>query len=178
MKKVIVIGSGFGGLATAIRLKSLGLEVTILEKNENVGGHASQLKLSGYTFDMGPSLITAPSIIESVFQAAGRNMANYMNLIKLDPYYRIYFHDKSYVDYSGDNEDMKVQMAKYDPRDAKNFDRFMYECKKIYDAVITDGLGSEPFMSWKKMLEFVPKALRLKDFVTSLYVCQPLFQTS
>ncbi len=162
MKKVIVIGSGFGGLATAIRLKSLGLEVTILEKNENVGGHASQLKLSGYTFDMGPSLITAPSIIESVFQAAGRNMANYMNLIKLDPYYRIYFHDKSYVDYSGDNEDMKVQMAKYDPRDAKNFDRFMYECKKIYDAVITDGLGSEPFMSWKKMLEFVPKALRLK----------------
>ena len=113
MKKIMVIGSGFGGLATAIRLQALGLDVTILEKNEHIGGHASQLKLKGYTFDMGPSLITAPSIIENVFQSAGRNMSDYLKMIKLDPYYRIYFHDRSWVDYSGNGEEMKVQMASY-----------------------------------------------------------------
>ncbi|NIW80137.1 MAG: NAD(P)-binding protein, partial [Calditrichae bacterium] len=60
MKKIIVIGSGFGGLAVAIRLQAQGFQVTIMEKNEMVGGHAYQLKRKGYTFDMGPSLITAP----------------------------------------------------------------------------------------------------------------------
>jgi len=167
MKKVIVIGSGFGGLATAIRLQARGFEVTILEKNENIGGHASQLKQKGYTFDMGPSLITAPSIIEAVFQAAGRNISDYLKLIRLDPYYRIYFHDKSWVDYSGNGEEMKIQMASYAPEDARNYDRFMQRCKLIYDAVITDGLGSEPFMSWKTMLNFVPKALKLNALMPS-----------
>jgi phytoene desaturase len=167
MKKILVIGSGFGGLATAIRLQALGLDVTILEKNEHIGGHASQLKLKGYTFDMGPSLITAPSIIENVFQAAGRNMSDYLKLIKLDPYYRIYFHDRSWVDYSGNGEEMKVQMASYAPGDAQNYEKFMTRCKMIYDAVITDGLGSEPFMSWKTMLNFMPRALKLNALLPS-----------
>ena len=167
MKKVIIIGSGFGGLATAIRLQAQGMDVTVMEKNDHVGGHASQLHRGGYTFDMGPSLITAPAIIEDVFKAAGRNIFDYLNLIKLDPYYRIYYHDKSYVDYSGDSEDMKIQMAKYAPDDAKNYDRFMNSCRKIYDAVITDGLGAEPFMSWKTMLNFVPKAIKLNALLPS-----------
>jgi phytoene desaturase len=161
MKKVIVIGSGFGGLAVAIRLQARGFDVTIVEKNEQIGGHSSQLVKNGYTFDMGPSLITAPEIIESVFQSAGRDMHNYLNLQKLDPYYRIYFHDKSYIDYSGDSEEMKNQMHKFSPEDAQNYDRFMEACRGIYNAVITDGLGSEPFMSWKTMLKFVPKAIKL-----------------
>ena len=167
MKKVIVIGSGFGGLAVAIRLQARGFDVTMMEKNEQIGGHSSQLVKEGYTFDMGPSLITAPEIIESVFQSAGREMNQYLNLKKLDPYYRIYFHDKSYLDYSGDGEDMKIQMAKFAPEDAKNYDRFMEACRGIYNAVITDGLGSEPFMKWKTMLSFVPKAIKLNALLPS-----------
>ena len=167
MKNAIIIGSGFGGLATAIRLQALGLDVTIMEKNEQIGGHASQLSIDGYTFDMGPSLITAPSIIEDVFRAAGRNISDYLNMIKLDPYYRIYFHDKTFVDYNGDREEMKIQMARFDPQDASNYDRFMRDCKNIYDAVITDGLGSEPFMSWKAMFRFVPKAIKLNALLPS-----------
>jgi len=167
MKKIIVIGSGFGGLAVAIRLQAQGFDVTIMEKNEQVGGHSSQLVKGGYTFDMGPSLITAPEIIEGVFRSAGREMKHYLNLRKLDPYYRIYFHDKSYIDYSGDSEEMKIQMAKYAPEDAKNYDRFMEACRGIYNAVITDGLGSQPFMSWKTMFRFVPKAIKLNALFPS-----------
>jgi phytoene desaturase len=167
MKKVIVIGSGFGGLAVAIRLQARGFNVTVMEKNEQVGGHSSQLVKDGYTFDMGPSLITAPEIIEGVFQSAGREMKQYLNLRKLDPYYRIYFHDKSYIDYSGDSEKMKSQMKKFAPEDAQNYDRFMEACRGIYDAVITDGLGSEPFMKWKTMLSFVPKAIKLNALLPS-----------
>ena len=80
MKKIIVIGSGFGGLAIAIRLQAQGFDVTIMEKNDQVGGHSSQLKKDGYTFDMGPSLITAPDIVEAVFKSAGREMNQYLNL--------------------------------------------------------------------------------------------------
>lgn len=161
MKNIAVIGSGFGGLAAAIRLQAKGFQVTIFEKNERVGGHASQLVKDGYTFDMGPSLITAPDIIRSVFQSAGRRMEDYMDLIPLDPYYRIYFHDGTHIDYTGDSDRMKREMAKFSKRDAEAYDRFMEHTHKIYDAVITDGLGSTPFMDLGTMASFVPQAVRL-----------------
>jgi phytoene desaturase len=171
-KKVAIIGSGFGGLSAAIRLQSRGFQVTIFEKNEMVGGHAYQLKKDGYTFDMGPSLITAPDIIQKVFQSAGRKMENYIDLIPLDPYYRIYFHDKSFLDYNGDSEHMKKEMSKFNINDARNYDSFMNLTSKLYDAVITDGLGSTPFMGWKTMIEFMPKALKLR----ALYPCYSLVE--
>ena len=130
MEKVIVIGSGFGGLAAAIRLQARGFDVSIFEKNELVGGHAYQLKKDGYTFDMGPSLITAPDIIKSVFSAADKRLEDYVDLIKLDPYYRIYFHDGSSLDYSGNSNAMKTQMAQFSPHDVANYDRFMEHCRQ------------------------------------------------
>ena len=78
------------------------MTVTIFEKREKVGGRAYQLVKNGYTFDMGPSLITAPFIIDRVFQAAGRRMSDYLDILPLDPFYRIYFHDGTFMDYSGD----------------------------------------------------------------------------
>ncbi len=162
MPKAIVIGSGFGGLGIAARLQAKGFDVTLMEKNARVGGHAAQLKKNGYTFDMGPSLVTAPDIIAGVFKSAGRRLEDYIDMIKLDPFYRIYFHDGNYIDYSGNAEDMKVQMAGYHAGDARNYDRFMDDCRKIYDAVITDGLGSTPFMSFKTMFDFLPRAAKLK----------------
>lgn len=161
MSKIVIIGSGFGGLALAVRLQARGFQVTLLEKNNQVGGHASQLVRNGYTFDMGPSLITAPEIIRAVFKSAGRRMEEYLDLIRLDPFYRIYFHDKSYFDYSGDGEKMKSQMATFSVQDARNYDRFMQACHQIYDAVITDGLGSTPFMTWGSLFNFLPRALQL-----------------
>ena len=104
MRKLVVIGAGLGGLSLGIRLQSKGYQVTILEKNAQVGGHASQRKQQGYTFDMGPSLFTAPGIVRKLFAAAGVRMEDYLDLVPLDPFYRIYFHDGSFLDYSGDSD--------------------------------------------------------------------------
>lgn len=175
-KKIIIIGSGFGGLAEAIRLQARGFDVTILEKNAMVGGHAYQFKKNGYTFDMGPSLITAPEIIQGVFRAAGKDLADYLELIKLDPYYRIYFHDQTYLDYSGDAQAMKAQMAAFDAGDAKNYDRFMQDCRRIYEAVIVDGLGSAPFNRLSTMLNFLPRALRLKAVLPGFSLVKRYFK--
>ena len=173
-QKAIIIGAGFGGLATAIRLQSRGFQVTVFEKNSQVGGHASQLKKNGYTFDMGPSLITAPDIIERVFQRAGKSMYDYLDLTYLDPFYRLYFHDKSYIDYTADADQMKAQMAKFNPDDAGNYEKFMAYTKKLYDAVITDGLGSTPF-DLHAMLRFFPKALSLSALRSTYSVVAKYF---
>lgn len=161
MKSVAIIGSGFGGLAEAIRLQARGFAVTLFEKRAKVGGRAYQLVKNGYTFDMGPSLITAPFIVERVFQAAGREMRDYVDIVPLDPFYRIYYHDGSYLDYSGDSARMKQELARFHPGDAEQYDRFFADIKHIYDAVITEGLGATPFLTWKSFLSFVPRALRL-----------------
>ena len=160
-QKIVVIGSGFGGLAAAIRLQAKGMQVTLLEKNSQVGGHASQLVKDGYTFDMGPSIITAPDLIQSVFECAGARLEDYLDLVKLDPFYRIYFHDGASLDYTDDGEQMKRQMAQFSSKDANNYDRFMAHTRHLYDAVITDGLGATAF-DLPTMLGFLPRALRLR----------------
>ncbi|HSG49510.1 MAG TPA: NAD(P)-binding protein, partial [Longimicrobiales bacterium] len=98
-RNAVIIGSGFGGLALAIRLQAAGIRTTILEKREKIGGRAYQLRDRGYVFDMGPSLVTAPGIVDSIFQAAGRSLHDYVDMIPLDPFYRIYFHDGTHLDY-------------------------------------------------------------------------------
>ena len=175
MKKIIVIGSGFGGLATAIRLQARGFKVTILEKNAKVGGHAYQLKKKGYTFDMGPSLITAPDIIRNIFYSADKKMEDYLDLIYLDPFYRIYFHDGSKIDYGPDANKMKMQMSQFNLQDAANYDKFMSYIYKIYKVVIEDGMGSKPFMSIKSLFKFTPKMITLNAINTGYNVVKKYF---
>lgn len=161
VRTAVVIGGGFGGLALAIRLQAAGVQVTLVEKREKLGGRAYQLVDQGYTFDMGPSLITAPAIIDGVFEAAGRRLVDYIDLIPLDPFYRIYFHDGSHIDYVSDSERMKAQMAQFDEGDAARYDDFVKAIEPIYDAVIADRLGSKPFDTWASMFRFVPKVVKL-----------------
>ncbi|MYA70948.1 phytoene desaturase [Candidatus Poribacteria bacterium] len=163
-QKIVIIGSGFGGLAAAIRLQAKGMQVTLLEKNAKVGGHAYQLVKDGYTFDMGPSIITAPDLIRPLFECAGRRMEDYLNLVKLDPFYRIYFHDGTSLDYTDDSEQMKRQMAQFSADDADNYEHFMAHTRQLYDAVITDGLGATAF-DLPTLLGFLPRALRLRALI-------------
>ncbi len=164
-RTAVVVGSGFGGLAIAARLQSAGLQVTLLEKREKIGGRAYQLVDDGYVFDMGPSLITAPHIIDSIFRASGRRLTDYVELVPLDPYYRIYFHDGSRIDYTGDIEGMRSQMARFDQRDAQRLDGFLEEVRPIYDAVIGDRLGSKPFDSAGAMLRFLPRMAKMRAYL-------------
>lgn len=160
-KRVVVVGAGFGGLALAIRLQARGFDVTLVEKRERVGGRAYQLRRNGYTFDMGPSLITAPEIIERVFAAGGTTSREFLDLLPLDPFYRVYFYDGTWFDYGGSPSRVKSEMAKFDPADADAYDRFMAAVKPIYDAVITRGLGSMPFDRPGTMAKLLPRALKL-----------------
>lgn len=163
--RAIVIGSGFGGLAAAVRLQAMGYQTRIFEKRAKLGGRAYQFEQQGYTFDMGPSLITAPDVIESVFEAAGRRRSDYLDLIPLDPFYRIFFHDGSQIDYSGDPDRMKDQMRRFAPRDADRYDAFMRAIQPIHQAIIVDRLGAQPFDTLRSMIDFIPKALKLGAFL-------------
>jgi phytoene desaturase len=147
-------------------LQAQGWDTTIVEKRSMVGGRAYQFVEAGYTFDMGPSLITAPSLIRGVFESAGKRMEDYLDLLPLDPFYRVYFHDGTHIDYTGDRDEMVEQMRAFDPRDAANYDRFMKAVRPIYDAVITEKLGAKPFDSLRTMIEFVPTVIRLNAYLS------------
>jgi phytoene desaturase len=172
----IVIGSGFGGLASAIRLQALGLQVTIVEQRERVGGRAYQMKESGYTFDMGPSLITAPSIIGAVFERAGKKLDEVLPLMPLDPFYRVFFHDHSRFEYNGSPEGMKSEMRRYNAADAERYDDFMEAIKPIYEEVILKGLGSRPFGDPLTMIKFAPTAIRLGAWRTATQFADKYFK--
>lgn len=164
MPRAVVIGSGFGGLAAAIRLQAMGFATTIVERRAELGGRAYQLREAGYTFDMGPSLITAPDIIDAVFRAGGTSLAEALDLIPLDPYYRVYFHDGSFIDYSGDVRAMKDQMRRFNPADAERYDAFMAAIRPIHEAVITERLGAKPFDSLAAMASFLPRVIRTGSY--------------
>jgi phytoene desaturase len=164
MPKAIIIGAGIGGLSLAVRLACRGFDVEVFEKNNHPGGHAGQIKSNGYTFDMGPTLITAPEIVKEIFGCVGENTADHVDMIPLDPYYRVYFHDGTFIDYNGDGEAMKRQMAEFDKHDADNYEDFIEHSRRIYSAVIEDGLGGTPFNKISTMLKFAPKALQLGAF--------------
>ena len=163
--RAVVIGGGFGGLVAAIRLQASGVSTTLVEQRAQLGGRAGRLRRAGYVFDTGPSLITAPAILEEVFRAAGRRLADYVSLVPLDPFYRVWFHDGSWIDYGADTERMKASMAKFDPRDAARLDDFLAGLRPIHDAVITEGLGARPFDSLASMVAFLPRVVRLRAWV-------------
>ncbi len=159
--RAVVIGSGFGGLAAAIRLQAAGVATTLIEQRTQPGGRAGQIREAGYTFDTGPTLITAPTLLDDVFRAAGRRLEDYLSLVPLDPFYRVCFHDGSAIDYTADTARMKAALARHSPRDARQLDRFLARIRPIHDAVITEGLGARPFDSIAKMASFAPRVLRL-----------------
>ena len=159
--RAVVIGSGFGGLTAAVRLQAAGIATTLIEQRAQLGGRAGQIIDSGYTFDTGPSLITAPPLLEEVFQSAGRRLENYVTLVPLDPFYRVWFHDGTYLDYRSDLAQMKASMAQFDPHDANRLEDFFSKLKPIYESVITEGLGARPFDSLRMMAAFAPRVIRL-----------------
>lgn len=174
--RVAIIGSGFGGLSLAVRLQSAGYRTVILERREKIGGRAYQWTEGGYTFDMGPSLVTAPSIIRSIFDAAGERLEDHVDLVPLDPFYRIFFHDGTHVDYSGDAERMKEQMRRFDAADAERYDDFIRATQRIHEAVIGDGLGRVPFDTLGRMASFIPRAIRLNALMPVAWFARRYFR--
>lgn len=131
-RKALIIGAGFGGLSCAIGLASRGYDVTILEKQLTVGGKLQHIEKSGYQFDRGPSTITMPHVFRSVFEQAGRQIEDYVDLYDLEPRTRNIFADGSVVDLSRHAEVTAEQIAIYSPEDALQYPRFLAEAKQMY----------------------------------------------
>ena len=158
--KVIVIGGGFGGLAAGIRLQAAGHAVTLLEAREHLGGRAYQLKEAGFTFDMGPTLITAPHLLEDLWAAAGRSLKEDVTLVPLSPFYRIYFHDGRYFDYWGTAAEDEAEIARFEPRDVEGYRAFLADTQRIYQRAFAD-LADQPFLTLGAFLRVVPELARL-----------------
>jgi phytoene desaturase len=158
--KAIVIGGGFGGLATAIRLQAAGQAVTLLEARDRLGGRAYRLQKDGFTFDMGPSLITAPHLLEDIWKAAGRSLKDDIALVPLSPYYRIYFQDGRYFDYWGTPAEEDAEIAKFEPRDVVGYRAFLAATERIYQRAFAD-LADQPFLTLGGFLGIVPELVRL-----------------
>ncbi len=154
-----MIGSGFGGLAAAIRLGARGYRVTLLEKLDKPGGRAYVYEQDGFTFDAGPTIVTAPFLLEELWSLCGRCMADDIDLRAITPYYRIRFDDGSHFDYSGDHEAMKAEIARFDADDIPGYERYLEASARLYD-IGFDKLLTVSFDSVGKMLNSVPDLVR------------------
>src|SRR5258708_18807313 len=128
---IIVIGSGFGGLSAAIRLQAQGHEVTLLEKRDKPGGRAYVYEQDGFTFDGGPTIITAPWLFRDIFASAGKRMDDYVTLVPVEPFYNIRFEDGSVFHYNADRELLLEQIRAFDPADVAGYLRFRERTEDI-----------------------------------------------
>ncbi|KQP96587.1 phytoene desaturase [Methylobacterium sp. Leaf117] len=156
----VVIGSGFGGLAAAVRLGARGYRVTVLERLEQAGGRARVHRQDGFTFDAGPTIVTAPFLFEELWTLCGRRMADDVTLAPMLPFYRIRFPDGATFDYSGDPEAMRAEVARFSPEDVDGYERFMERSAAICRVGFED-LGHVAFSSVRDMLRITPSLLRL-----------------
>ena len=158
-----VIGSGFGGLALAIRLQSAGIQTTLIEARDKPGGRAYVYEVDGFKFDAGPTVVTDPSCLEELFELSGRNIADYVELMPVSPFYRLMWEDGQVFDYSNDDEKLLAQIAAKNPDDVEGYRRFM----EFSEGVFREGylkLGSEAFLDFRSMLEAAPSLIKYQAF--------------
>jgi phytoene desaturase len=170
----IVIGSGFGGLAAAMRLTAMGHDVTVCEQLDGPGGRAYVYRQDGFTFDAGPTIVTAPFLLEELWSLFDRKLADDVELIPMEPFYRIRFHDGTHFDYSSDIDAMKAEIARFNAADAANYDRFLEASQKLYE-VGFDQLLYESFDSFSTMLKALPDLIRTRFYSTVYRMVKSFF---
>jgi len=161
--RAVVIGAGFGGLAAAIRLAARGYAVTVCERLDAPGGRAYVFRQDGFTFDAGPTIVTAPFLFEELWAKAGARFAEDVELRPLDPFYRLCFADGSTLDCTGDPARMAAEIARLSPGDVVGFERFMTESEAIFRKGFEE-LADRPFDRLRAMLAIVPDLVRLGAF--------------
>jgi phytoene desaturase len=158
---VAVIGSGFGGLAAAIRLQAAGYAVTVFEARDKPGGRAYVYNDAGFTFDAGPTVITAPGCLEELFALAGERLSDFIELLPVHPYYRLLWSDGKQLDYAGDVDFMDAQIAQLAPDDREGFKQFIAYSKRVFEAGY-EGLAATPFLRFSDMVRVAPELMRLR----------------
>lgn len=162
-KHAICIGAGFGGMAAALRLRSLGYQVTLVDRMPLLGGRAQVYEREGFFFDAGPTVITAPFLFEELFTLFSKKMEDYLELIPLKLWYRYHFEDGSSLDYGENLDDLLSQIGLFNPKDVQGYKKLLSFSDKIY-RVGFERLASQPFHSFITLLKTIPDLLRLKSY--------------
>ena len=162
-KKVIVIGSGFGGLASALRLRAKGYDVTLVEKHPDLGGRARVFKKGNFIYDGGPTVITAPYLFEELFLLFNKKISDYVKIVPLNLWYRFVFSDGQTFDYSGDEDSMEKEIRKFSEKDLGGYKNLVKFTEKIFDKGFTE-LSDKPFNNLSFMIKQIPALLNLKSY--------------
>jgi len=146
-----------------VRLRAAGWPVTVVEALDQPGGRARVFRRDGFTFDAGPTVITAPHLIAELFELVGRDPRDYYSLTPVDPFYRIQFHDGSTLDYTGDEERLLAQIEQFEPRDVDGYRRLARLAERIFETGFMQ-LADKPFHRLSDMLRIIPAMLRLQSW--------------
>lgn len=176
-KKVVVIGSGFAGLAAATTLAADGYEVKILEKNKVPGGRARQFAAEGFTFDMGPSWYWMPDVFEDYFLRFGKRVSDYYDLVRLDPSYQIFFGENDIMKVPAQRPDLDALFEKYEPGSGKNLTKFLDEAAYKYRVGMQEFVQKPGHSIWEFAdLRVLKSAFRLQMFQSMSSHVRSLFQ--
>lgn len=159
MKRALVIGSGFGGLALAIRLQSAGIHTTIVEARDKPGGRAYFWEQDGHIFDAGPTVITDPSCLQELWALTGADMCRDVELLPVSPFYRLTWPDGYSFDYLDDDRQLEEQIRRLEPADVEGYRRFLGYSAGVYEQGYRQ-LGAVPFLDFRSMLRAAPKLAR------------------
>jgi len=161
--RAAVIGSGFGGLAAAIRLQAAGCDTVIFEKRDQPGGRAYVYRDNGFTFDAGPTVITAPHCLEELFAVAGKSMRDYIELLPVHPFYRLFWDDGYTFDYSDDDDALEQQIRDKSPGDWEGYQKFLKYSQEVFHQGY-EKLVHVPFLSLASMAAVAPQLIRLEAY--------------
>ena len=163
MSTAAVIGSGFGGLALAIRLQSAGVQTRLFEKRDRLGGRAYVYQQDGFTFDAGPTVVTDPSALEELFTLSGAKLSDYVELLNVDPFYRLLWEDGYTFDYCSDEAGLLEQIRAKNPPDAEGYQRFHeYSLELFREGYLK--LGAVPFLNFWSMIRVAPQLIGLQSY--------------
>lgn len=163
MKTAAVIGAGFGGLALAIRLQSAGVKTTLIEKRDKLGGRAYVYDQDGFRFDAGPTVITDPTALEELFDLSGHSISEYVELMPVNPFYRLYWEDGYSFDYSSDEKLLIEQIAKKNPADVEGYKKFYRFSEQVFKEGY-EKLGAVPFLNFWSMIKAAPQLATLQSY--------------
>ncbi len=163
MKKAVVIGAGFGGIAASIRLVKKGYKVELIDRCNNIGGRAQFFNFKGFKYDAGPTIITAPFLFKELFSIHNKKIEDYITLKPLNTWYRFVYSDGSYFDYEKSIEKTISNMKKINEIDSENYIKLLEKSKDIYDLAFCK-LADQPFHKLSTMIKQIPFLLKFKSY--------------
>jgi phytoene desaturase len=165
MMHAIVIGAGFGGIASALRLRAKGYDVTLIDRCNRLGGRAQVFERAGFKYDAGPTVITAPFLFDELFELFNETFSDHVTLVPLKPWYRFYFADKTTFDYGGTLDETLDEIAKISPNDCSGYVKLLAHSKRIFEIAFIQ-LSDKPFHQFNTMLRLIPSLLKLRSYET------------